>query len=829
LFRILLINILLISLAQAQTTIIYGKVTDASSNEPIMFCNVFFEGAGIGTTTDFEGNYKIETQHPLDSLTVQALGYSSRKRKIIKEKEQKIDFQLEPSNIALEEIVIVPGENPAFRILRGVWKHKKEYNPDKIKTYKYESYAKVEVALNNISDKFRASKTMRPYVAIFDSLQKKAGKDGKVVLPMITSETVNDYYYQKLPKLEKEYTKASKSKALINVTDFLQPFLGTSQHKYNFYNNWVTIFNKGFTSPIATTGRLYYRYYLIDSVKVDGVECYLMQFKPKRKGDLAFNGKMWITKDGFILKKIKADVGKTANFNFVDRFKIEQSLEFIDSTTVFPVKNRILVDASRFTSNYGILAKYNLAYQYIELNPELPANTFIRKQEFAQDMNEQTENYWDNKRLELVGDSTIADQSYMVIDSLSQSKSIKRISNTIDFITEGYLPTKYFEFGHYMFFLGYNDDEGFRTQIGGRTTAEFSKNWILSGHVAYGFLDEKFKYDMQVERFLSRKFWTKIGASYKYDLDRVGVNSNYISQNPLMSFSLALSSQFGGTQYASLGDDFNLWLRSDLGRGFQGKINLRHYYFNPYNNYAFAYYDKNNQMQGNYILSDITTTIRYAKEEMFIHRKNDRVGVNGLKGNVYIFTYTAGLKDVLGSTFSYHKLSLNVRRKIKLGGFGRMQYSLTANKVFGLVPPTLLNILQGNESFFISFKGYNQMDFFEFVADQSAELMLFHHFDGIILNKIPLLRALKWRLTSGFNGAWGTFQQKYEDMIPDTDLKGRPISQFTRLEANMPYLEASAGVENIFKFFSVQYIRRLTYIQEGQNPNAIKFAVMVAF
>ena len=817
------------SIVQAQTTIITGKITDASSNEPIMYCNVFFKDIGVGTTSNFDGVFRIETQNTQDSLVVQALGYKTRKKYVLKGKTQVINFQLEPSNISLEEIVIVPGENPAFRILRGVWKNKKAYNPDKIETYKYESYAKVEVALNNISNKFRENKAMKPYVAIFDSLQKKAGENGKIVLPMITSETVNDYYYQKLPKLEKEYTKAFKSKALINITDFLQPFLGTSQHKYNFYNNWITIFNKAFTSPLATTGRLYYRYYLIDSVKVDGVDCYLMQFKPKRKGDLAFNGKMWITKEGFILKKIKAEVGKSANFNFVDRFKIEQSLEFIDSTTVFPVKNRILVDASRFTSSYGILAKYNLAYQNIQLNPDLPSNIFTHKQEFAQDMNVQTEAYWDKKRLELVGDSTIADQSYMVIDSLSQSKSIKRVSNAIDFITEGYLPTKYFEFGHYMYFLGYNKDEGFRLQLGGRTTADFSRNWILTAHIAYGFGDKKPKYDLQIERFLSRKYWTKIGAQYKYDLDRVGVNSNYISQNPLMSFSLALSSQFGGTQYASLGEDFNLWVRSDLGRGFQGKINLRHYYFNPYNNYAFAYYDKNNQKQGNYILSDITTTIRYAKKEMFIHRNNDRVGVNGLKGNVYTFTYTAGLKDVIGSTFAYHKLSLNVRRKIKLGGFGRIQYSLTANKVFGLVPPTMLNILQGNESFFISFKGYNQMNFFEFVADQSAEVMVFHHFDGIILNKIPLLRALKWRLTSGFNGAWGTFQQKYEDMLPETDLQGRPISQFTRLKANMPYLEISAGIENIFKFFSVQYIRRLSYLNADINPNAIKFAVMIAF
>ena len=115
------------------------------------------------------------------------------------------------------------------------------------------------------------------------------------------------------------------------------------------------------------------------------------------------------------------------------------------------------------------------------------------------------------------------------------------------------------------------------------------------------------------------------------------------------------------------------------------------------------------------------------------------------------------------------------------------------------------------------------------LAEQSAELLVFHHFDGLFLNRIPLLRALNWRLTGGFNVAIGTFSDKYEAIIPDQDLQGRPISQFTRLKPETPYLEASAGVENILKFFSVQYIRRLTYLGEGMNPNAVKFSVHIAF
>lgn len=794
-----------------------------------MFSNVFFSGTKIGVMTDFDGNFKLETRNPIDSLTVQALGYANKSKKVRKGSKQTLNYQLSPSDITLDEVVILPGENPAFRVLRGVWENKKKYNPDKIDTYKYESYAKVEIALNNVSEKFKNSTTMKPFKSIFDSLKIKAGEDGKIVLPLIASETINDYYYQKNPKYEKELVKASKSKALVNITDIMQPFIGTSQHKYNFYNNWLNLLDKPFASPISTSGRLYYKYYLMDSLNIEGVQCYMMKFKPRRKGDLAFNGKMWITKEGFILKKITVEVGNKANFNFVERMKIEQELELIDSTIVFAVQNRVLVDAANFTSNYGILAKYNLAYQDIVLNPELESDVFIQNQEFAYDMQEKTDEYWNDKRNELVGDSAIADQSYAIIDSLSESKGIKRMSNFIDFVFEGYIPTKYFEFGHYMFFLGYNKDEGFRTQIGGRTTAEFSKKWLLDGHIAYGFKDEKVKYDLSVERFINRKKWSKVGFRYRHDLDKVGVDSDFITQNPLMAFSLALSSQFGGSQNAFFTDDLSAWFRTDLGRGFQTKIMLRHAHMNPYGKYAFAYLDNKETLQNSYILSNITTTLRFAKREMYIHRNNDRFGVGGKKGNIYTLTYTAGLKGVINSSFNYHKVSLNIKRKLKTGGIGRTFYSFTANKVFGVVPPTLLNILQGNESFFISNRGYNKMKFFEFVANESVELFVFHHFDGFFLDKFPLLRALKLRSTAGINIAHGSFEKRYDDIIPEFDLENRPVDRFTRLSHKKPYVEVSVGVENIFRFFSVQYIRRLTYLKGIKDPNAIRFAVHLAF
>jgi len=815
--------------AYSQKIIIKGTITDASTNEPIMYANVYVKGTAIGTMSDFSGNYTLEITRAADSLVVQSLGYATKTKKIEKTSVQRIDFQLSNSNVVLDEVVIRPSENPAFPILRSIWKTKRARNPEKLKTYRYDSYVKTTIALNNLSEKFKNRKSMRPFMAVFDSLKAKAGEDGKIVLPVLTSETVSDYYYQKFPKLEKEFVKATNSKSLINVSDILQPFLGSSQHKYNFYNNWVIIFDKPFASPISTLGRMYYRYYLMDSLLVDGDTAYLIKFKPKRKRDLAFTGKMWIDKHSLVLRRIKVSVSKKANLNFIEGIKIEQSLIFADSSVVFPIKNRVLVDAANFTPNYGVLAKFTLMYTHLKLNPELPAKTFNRTQEYAYDMNDKTDSYWNKQRDSLFGDSAICDQSYKAIETLKNVKSVKRMSNLIDFALEGYGGTKYFEFGHYMFFLGYNKDEGFRAQIGGRTTYAFSKRWMLKGHLAYGFFDEKFKYALQTEYFVSRKNWAKIGARYQYDVRKVGVDQKFIDDNPLLAFSLALSSQFGGTQYNALGDDYSLWFRTDLGKGFQQKILLQHYDFIPYSSFPFAYYGKHKKIYQSYTVSEISLETKFSRKERFIVRGNDRIGVGSRKGMVYTFKYTLGLKDVLNSTFDYHKFSLNMKRKVEMGSFGRLRFSMTANKVIGKVPPTLLNILQGNESFVASEKGYNKMKFFEFVANQSLELSLLNHFDGFWLNKIPLFRALKWRTIASFDMAWGSYGKRFSETMPEKDGKGRNTIVFKRLDPKTPYVEASVGIENIFKLFRIQLVRRFTYLEPKENPYAVMGAVYLSF
>ena len=89
------------------------------------------------------------------------------------------------------------------------------------------------------------------------------------------------------------------------------------------------------------------------------------------------------------------------------------------------------------------------------------------------------------------------------------------------------------------------------------------------------------------------------------------------------------------------------------------------------------------------------------------------------------------------------------------------------------------------------------------ITDRSATLRLDHHFEGLLLNSLPGIRALNWRLVATGNVLYGKLSERNRRANGNTtDLPG-PIST--------PYMEVGYGIENIFKFLRVDFIHRLTY------------------
>ena len=817
----------LVSLAQ---TVVKGKVTDANSGDPIPFVNILLKGTSVGITTDFEGNYSVKTTLPTDSIIASYIGYKKRTKKIEKNITQVINFQLEEEVTTLQEIVFDAGENPAFAILRNVVKNKEKNDKRRLSAYEYDTYTKVEIDVDNMTDKFRKRKVVKKITQVLDSVERIAGEDGKPILPLFISESVSKFYFRDNPRLRYENILKSKINGVgIQDGTLITQFIGTSFQEYNFYQNWLNIVAKDFVSPIADGWRLYYNFDLTDSVYIGDHFCYRLDYTPKSPQDLAFTGTIWVTKKEWALKQIDATVSKQANLNFIEKIKIQQELEPSSEGAWIPVKNRVLVDVSELTNfSAGMLAKFYTSNKNVIVNKPYEPSFYEREIVMEEDARQfEQEEYWDTLRHEPLSETE--KNVYRMIDTLQNIPVVKTYTDIIKIVVNGYYYTGKFHLGPYISLFAFNNIEGIRLQGGFKTSIEFSKKWVLGASVGYGFDDEKVKYSAFVQNILSRENWTTVSFRVRSDLGRVGVDDESLADNYLF----LAAQRFGVFRRGYYFDESRFNFQRELFKGFTQRMAFRYTTFNPVFN--FGYYQNPEDPGSSTILntyenSEIIVESRYARDELFILNDNDRLSLGTSRWPIITMRYTHGFKGVLGSDFDYDKLRLSIYKRIRFGPLGTGYMNLAGEYVFNALPYPLLSLHLGNQTPVFAGVTYNLMDYGEFISDRFASLQYHHHFEGFLLNRIPLMRKLKWRLVGTAHMISGGMNQKNRALIAATTSDGLITLPVGFLSSGKPYVELGYGVENIFKFFRIDFIHRLSYLEkEPDKPVPRKFGVFFSF
>jgi hypothetical protein len=824
-FSCIFLLILLPLFGQAQETIVSGKVTDASSGDPIPYVNVVFIGTTIGVTTDFEGNYILQTSTPTDTLSVSYIGYKPRKKAVQPGIRQIINFQLEEDVTNLQEIVFLAGENPAYEILRNVVRNKDKNDKRKLAAYEYDTYTKIEIDVDNITEKFRQRKLIQKITQVLDSIDRIAGEDGKPILPMLITESVSKIYYRDDPKLRYENILKSKING-VGVEDgsMVTQFVGSSFQEYNFYQNWLNIVSKEFVSPIADGWRIYYDYDLIDSLYVGDDYCYRLDFFPRSPQDLAFTGSMWITRDEYALKQIDATVGKQANLNFIEKIKIQQELAPTEGGAWLPVKNRVLIDVGELTNtSAGMLAKFYTSNKNFVINKPYEPTFYQQPIIMAEDarMNE-SDKFWDSLRHEPL--TATEKNVYKMIDTLVRIPVVRTYTDIVKIFVGGYFSVGKIEVGPYVSLLAINNIEGLRIQPGFKTNIKFSDKWVLGAQLGYGFNDERFKYSAYVQRILSRHRWTTISVRARSDLGRVGIDEDAAGDN----FLLLASQRFGVFRRGYYLNEVRVDFRRELFKGFTQRVGVRYFTFDP--TFNFAYYDQpddiaNSQVRQDFATSELILESRYARDELFIQSDNDRYSLGASRWPVITLRYTKGFKGIVESDFDYQKVRLSLHKRIRFGPLGVGYLDLMGEYIFTTLPYPLLGLHLGNQTPIYSPVTYNLMNYGEFLSDRYATLQYQHHFEGFLLNRIPLMRKLKWRLVGTANVIYGSISQSNLDINSPYTPSGEETLPFGYFD-NRPYVELGYGIENIFQFFRIDFIHRLSYLDNTDVRNfGIKFGL----
>jgi hypothetical protein len=210
-------------------------------------------------------------------------------------------------------------------------------------------------------------------------------------------------------------------------------------------------------------------------------------------------------------------------------------------------------------------------------------------------------------------------------------------------------------------------------------------------------------------------------------------------------------------------------------------------------------------------VAEASIGIRYAHKERTTMLNYDNIRL-GTFYPVLTANYTYGF-EAGKALFEFNKISVGIEHRLRLPPKMALYYKLEVGKVFGTVPYLLLNIPPGNEYYVASKYLFNTMAPYEFAADRYVSLHSRFYLGGALFDKMPFLQKLGWRERFSFNAYWGDMSKANIDYNKGSNFN---------LIGSTPFMEASAGVVNIFHILSIEYYRRLNYLN---NPYAKKDGV----
>ena len=803
----------------AQTKV-SGVVVD-KLNQPIPFANVVFKNSSEGIVANEDGKFYLESSKEYTVLLISAVGFSEKEITLEKLVNYNLKIQLNEAE-SLNEVVIFTGKtskknNPALDILRKIWERKRQNGLYLFDQYQMEKYEKIEFDMNSIDSAFMKSKLFKGMEFIFNQMDTSK-ITGKTYLPIFVNESLNDVYGDNKLKKLKEKLKASKTSGF-NGNQQILTFVKDLYSNYDIYNNYLTFFDKSFTSPLSKTGIDVYNYVLKDSAYIDKKWCYNIVFYPRRKNELTFKGDFWVNDSTFAIKKINMAVTKSANINWVKDIYLEQEFDVVSDSVFLLTKDYLMSDfaLNKKENSKGVYGKRTSYYRNHQFNIEKPVSFYKEEVNYVDaDIFNKTDEYWNENRFENLTKDELG--VYKMLDTLQTVKKYQQIHNTVQILASGFLPFGNFDFGPVFSTFGYNEVEGVRLRAGGRTYFGTADTWRLQGYTAYGFKDDKFKYGFSGKWMVDKKKRIILSGGNRRDIEQIG--ASLTTTYDILGRSFASSSVFSSGNNGKL-TNINL---SNIAVEIEPVKNLIFQTGISYRTlesasptFSLDYYTDiaNAVTKSDVKQSEVNFQVEYTPKRQTIGFAVERENVESPYSRFFV-NYSHGFKGLLNSDFKYDKLQLYYKQPIIIGPLGRTNIIMEVGKTFGTVPLGLMSVIPGNQTFFILESTFSNLNFYEFVADQYATLQWNHNFNGRLFSRIPLMRKLNWREIVSVKGVYGTISDE-----------NRAINA-SGLIYNAPekvYWEYSAGIGNIFKILRIDFAWRGNYLN---TPDTNRFTVKAA-
>ncbi|PHR69127.1 MAG: hypothetical protein COA67_11295 [Lutibacter sp.] len=808
---------------------ISGVLVDVKTKETLPFANIITNN-NQGTITNVDGKFILESDKEITEIQISYIGYETKKIAITKN-TSFIKIELKQNIESLNEVVITNAENPALRIIRNAIKNKKKNNIETaLNSFKFKAYNKLLVTANpdSISGEIDSIYKIKNGIKQFVKLDSSNYKFKKEIdrHHLYITEKIAEHTFE-IGKKKKETVLASRMAGFKNP---IYEVLALNIQDFSFYNETYTVAGTKYINPIANNALKHYDYQILDTIKNENGNSYMIHFMPIKKEKTAgLEGVLYIDSQSYAITSAISelrsiiDVKATQEFDFIDDKNIWFPTEthitirkgknkngiklfggmigFSNSkpdSTMTNTSNKDASDISYFSSK--------TKHFDIEINTPVTVKKSANTIEIVDEAYDRNEAYWNTYRTDSI--TKRGKETYVVIDSIAEKEGVEKKVALARGLMKGKFATKYVDLDLGKI-INVNNYEGLRIGFGGITNSNFSKKYRIESYVAYGTKDKDFKYHFGGAIRLNRNSNTWIGASYTNDikevasLDFIAENNSFLGLNP-RNMNISKFYNYKAT---------NILLEHDIQPNFEAKLKLSAGKYTPKFNYQYI---SNSNLLNDYNLTTATLGLQYNPKSEYM---NSPIGKTRIKNAYpqYTLQITKNFDNLLDSDFDFTQVNFKINHQIKRVNAATTTFLIQGGIVFGEAPISHLYNATPNYTYKspwvkrITFAGKNSfetMGYNEFISDKYVMLQVKHK----LFKRLKISEKVKPQITMVSRAAIG-------------DIKN-PINHtgFTFKTMNKGYFESGIEINQIYKGLGLSTFYRYGSYQntEWSNNLAVK-------
>jgi hypothetical protein len=771
-------------LAQSEE-IVLGQILDKYSRQAVAGATVVYKNTRIATESNNEGYFLLRSDGNFRVVEISAKGYKNYKIRLQKHRSATVNVlltPLSPSELPLEQVI----EDPfSLRLMQQVIQHKPVNNPSKF--YQPSTLSeKLKAYVYHVPPSWIKSQDMR--TSTFWSA------DSLVTFPVYSSDKI--YRQPQFPAARSDKNILFEKVSTLSPLDkeYVLKMVGLLVPHQNFYDEHVVIVGKYFISPLAGNSSKYYSFFLQDSTLAGDRKYYTIGFRPKKKESLLLSGTLVVDSLSSALVEINATLPHTLSLNFVNTLTIRQTFSYSRGRWYYNLVDESLVlhlsQASARSSKplLGVIDK--------ELRFALPQadSGDMRKLEAARGLERQPR----------------SDSLYRALDNMNDTRFMTKTKWVTDLLMYQYAHAGKIDVGPFNSLFHNNLIDGPTVALGLRTNERMWKNFSIGGDLGYAYKNESWKFGGQLQYRLPTRSFQQVELSYSKNAYRTGYNENIFlvnEQKVSPSDDNAFASLLRYNPNTAI-NEIAMWAvryQREWTREFKTTATLfgNRLYSNPYVTYVH-----NGQEVPSILTKGFRLDFRFSQDQLVWNSFYGRRFLSNYKP-VFHVQFEGGHFEFAQTGGNYLKVHATARQTIPFPG-GTLYYTAEAGYIAGRVPFPLLEIERGNETYIFSDYNFNLMHYLEYAGDKYIHFHADYYTTGWLLKVLPLIRSLGWRevlslkmADNGLRGGHGQMLDLPEGIGP----------------LKTPYVEAGAGVYNIFSCLGFQSVWRVTHRNDPLASN----------